>query len=173
MANIAIVAELEPGISGGTANFLLGLIHGLAQLQDKRDRFTVIGTPQNEALLRSYMGSNQTFIAIPTSMRTSPIKASAKRYYHQVLSPLIQRIRRLRARSPLPGVHIPGIQVTPHPQWSTISHLRRILRKTWLRFDSFSVSVFCFMRAPFYLSALGFATFTLPAIFYAESDGTP
>lgn len=61
---VAVNAGIAPGSVGGTANFLLGLLHGLGTLEDSDDEYVIIGTPENVDLLRSYARANQKVVVL-------------------------------------------------------------------------------------------------------------
>lgn len=62
MLKIAINAGISPGVVGGTANFLLGLMYGLGKLQDGDEEYVFIGTRENVDLLKSYAAANQRIV---------------------------------------------------------------------------------------------------------------
>jgi glycosyltransferase involved in cell wall biosynthesis len=64
MTKIAINAGIAPGVVGGTANFLLGLMHGLGKLEDGNEEYVFIGTPENIDILNKYAASNQHIICL-------------------------------------------------------------------------------------------------------------
>src|SRR5579859_1649427 len=111
MLHIAINAQIEPGVVGGTANFLLGLIYGLGQIQDDREQYTIIGTSSNEALLKSYMGANQKLVCVPEPQPS----LQSNRKVPKALSPLTRRIRNIATRCllpPIPKIHWPEIPIS-------------------------------------------------------------
>lgn len=61
---IAIDAQLNPGLAGGTASFLIGLIQALARLEGS-EHYVIVGPWEDPDWLKPYTGPNQSIVRGP------------------------------------------------------------------------------------------------------------
>ena len=100
--NVAIDAQITPGISGGVATLTMCLVHALGQLQDGDEIYTIIVRTQDQLdWLKRYAGPNQRFVIRPTpsrypsSVRTNG-RISAPALLKRALGPLLPVARYLQ-----------------------------------------------------------------------------
>lgn len=91
-SNIAIDARFTPGVSGGVGQAVLSLIAGLANLDDGNEHYKlIVGSREQEELLRPFTGPNQSFVMLSASARSGGY-ASLKRPLKKALNFIRQRL---------------------------------------------------------------------------------
>ena len=100
--NVAIDAQITPGISGGVATLIMCLVHALGQLQDGDEIYTIIVRTQDQLdWLKRYAGPNQRFVIRPppsrygSSVRTND-RISVPALLKRALGPLLPVARYLQ-----------------------------------------------------------------------------
>src|SRR4051794_37116613 len=81
-SHVAIDARFTSGVSGGVGQAVLSLISGLAKLDGDEHYSLIVGSEEQQDLLRPYAGPNQRFVMLRASDQTggrAPLKPSFKR----------------------------------------------------------------------------------------------
>ena len=84
---VGINAQFIPGGElGGVEQFIMGLVHGLGQLADGPEEYTIVGPWQEPDWLRPYMGRNQRLESGPRSQLGSREWVSWLRFEYQTFT---------------------------------------------------------------------------------------